>query len=105
MPRFVRQTPLLERVKAYLDLGDWLLWISEELHDDAYEEILNNWATPIGVALNVVFIIARGASKAGEPNDLFADDMFADLGGKNRSGWFAWMVSISRYVLSSIFLF
>jgi hypothetical protein len=95
MPRFVRQTPLVERVKAYFDLGDWLLWISEELHDDAYEEFLNNWATPIGIALNVVFIIARGAGKPAEPNDLFADDMFADLGSKKRSGWFAWMVSIS----------
>jgi len=78
-------------MKAYLDPLDFLLYLSEELNDDAYEELLNSWATPIGIALNAVFIIARGASKSGEANDLFADDGFA---GSKGSGWFAWMVSI-----------
>jgi hypothetical protein len=95
MPPLVRRRPLLERIKAYLDPLDFLLWISEELNDDAYEDLLNSWATPIGIALNAAFIIARGASKAGKPNDLFGDDVFADFDGRKSSGWFAWMVSIS----------
>lgn len=96
MPPLVRRRPLLERIQAYLDPWDFLLWISEELNDDAHEEILNNWATPIGITLNALFIIAKGASKSGESNDLFGDDVFADFEGKKSSGWFAWMVSIPR---------
>lgn len=93
MPPIVRRRPLLERIQAYLDPWDFLLWISEELNDDAHDETLNNWAAVIGIALNAAFIIARGASKAGGSNDLFGDDVFADFEGKKSSGWFAWMVS------------
>jgi hypothetical protein len=95
MPRIVRRRPLWERISAYLDPYDFMLWVSEELNDDAHEELLNNWAAPIGIALNVVFIIARGSGKTGGSNDLFGDDVFADFDGKKRSGWFAWMVSTS----------
>lgn len=94
MPRIVRRRPFLERVQGFFDPWDLFLYVCEELNDDAYEELLNNWATPIGIALNAVFIIARGSSKAGQANDVFVDDVFADFEGKNSSGWFSWVVSI-----------
>jgi hypothetical protein len=97
MPPLVRRRPLFERMQAYLDPWDFLLWLSEELNDDAHEELLNNWATPIGIALNFVFIIARGASKSGDSRG--SDDVFGDIDGKSRSGWFAWLVSIPGCVL------
>jgi hypothetical protein len=96
MPPLVRRRPLLERIQAYLDPWDLLLWLSEELNDDAHEELLNNWATQIGVALNFLFIIARGASKPGDSRG--SDDVFGDIDGKSRSGWFAWLVSILECV-------
>ena len=69
----------MERVQGFFDPWDFFLYVCEELNDDAYEELLNNWATPIGIALNAVFIIARGSSKAGQANDVFVDDVFADF--------------------------
>lgn len=90
MPRLVRQAPLTERIKAYLDPYDLLLWLSEELNDDAYEEWLKEWATPIGIGLNVVFVLARGASKTNA--SVIQDDVFGDADGSG-SGWFTWFVS------------
>jgi hypothetical protein len=91
MPRLIRRTPLLERIKANLDFYDLSLWIWEELNDDAYDEWIKLWATPIGIALNLIFIIARGASRPGEGNG--ADDVFGDVDEKGGSGWIAWFVS------------
>lgn len=91
MPRLVRQAPLSERIKAYLDPYDFLLWLSETLNDDTYDEWLKDWATVIGVALNLLFILARGASKAGLSRG--ADDVFGDDSEGSGSGWFSWFVS------------
>jgi len=91
MPRLVRRAPLSERIQAYLDPYDFLLWLSEELNDDTYDEWLKAWATPIGVGLNILFILARGASKQGARRG--RDDVFGDLESKRGSGWFGWMVS------------
>ena len=95
MPPLVRRRPLLERVQAYLDPGDFLLWLSEELNDDAHEDLLNSWATPIGITLNFLFILARGSSNPGDSRG--SDDVFGDIDGKKGSGWFAWLVSILEY--------
>lgn len=94
MPRLIRKTPLIERIKAYLDPYDLLLWIAEELNDDAYDEWLKLWATPIGLGLNVVFILARGSSVNGRGGGGRGggDDVFGD--GVEGSGWFAWFVSV-----------
>lgn len=97
MPPLVRRRPLLERIQAYLDPGDFLLWLSEELNDDAHEDFLNNWATPIGIALNFLFILARGSSNPGDSRG--SDDVFGDIDGKRGSGWFVWLVSIPEHVL------
>lgn len=98
MPPLVRRRPLLERIQTYLDPWDFLLWISEELNDDAHEDLLNNWATPIGVAVNFLFIVARGSSKSNDSRG--SDELFGDEGGKSLgSGWFAWIVSIPVLLL------
>jgi hypothetical protein len=91
MPRLVRRAPLLERIKANLDFYDLSLWIWEELNDDAYDEWIKIWATPIGIALNLFFILARGASRPGEGSG--ADDVFGDVDEKRGSGWIGWFVS------------
>ena len=94
MPRLVRRAPLAERLKAYLDPHDFLLWLAEELNDDVYDEWLKDWATPIGVGLNILFILARGASKAGATRG--SDDVFGDIEERKGSGWFTWIVGCSE---------
>ena len=91
MPRLVRRTPLSDRIKAYLDPYDFLLWLSEELNDDSYDEWLKVWATPIGVGMNILFILARGSSRTGAKRG--GDDVFGDIDGSNSSGWLSWFVS------------
>lgn len=91
MPRLVRRAPLSERIKAYLDPYDVLLWLSEYINDDAYEEWLKLWAIPIGLGLHIVFILAQGASKTAPTKR--GDDVFGE-DGSSGSGWFAWVVSV-----------
>lgn len=71
MPRLVRRDPLSKRLKEYLDPYDFLLWLSELLQDDTYDEWLNGWALFIGIGLNILFIVARwsSASRNGKSND------------------------------------
>lgn len=102
MPPLVRRRPLLERIQAYLDPWDFLLWASEELNDDAHEDLLNYWATPIGVGVNFLFILARGSSRSGEERG--SDELFGEFEGGRAlgSGWWAWIVSIPVPVLVSV---
>jgi hypothetical protein len=98
MPRLVRKAPLSERLKAYLDPYDFLLWLAELLNDDAYDEWLKDWSTPIGIALNILFILAQGAS-AGKHAPGRNDDVFGDAGGKG-SGWFSLFAAFLVQVLT-----
>jgi hypothetical protein len=91
MPPRIRRAPLLDRIKANLDPYDFLLWLWEELNDDIYDEWIKIWATPIALGLNILFIIARGASRPSWSSG--ADDVFGDLDGRKGSGWIAWFVS------------
>nr|POE54388.1 meiotically up-regulated gene 154 protein [Quercus suber] len=100
MPRLIRQQPLSERLKSYLDLGDWYLWLSEELNDDTYDEWLNIWAIPLGVGLNIVFILARGSGRSGSRRG--RDDVFGDHDASNETGWLNWMVSRENTVLIDV---
>ena len=93
MPRLVRRDPLSKRIKEYLDPYDFLLWLSELLQDDTYDEWLNGWAIPIGSGLNALFIFARWSSNSGGSKSI--DDEFGDIDGRGGSGWFAWLVSLS----------
>lgn len=91
MPRLVRRRPLSERIKSWLDPWDGLLWILEELNSSDWEEFTDSWASPIGVAVNLIFIISRANSGGNEPSGY--SDVFADLETKHGSGWFRWFVS------------
>lgn len=88
MPRLVRRRPLIERIKAYLNPLDFLLWLSEELDSSDWDQWQKDWATPIGVALNVIFLIARANSG---PSIQRGDDVFGEIEGY--TGWSAWLVS------------
>lgn len=85
MPPVIRRPPLSERIKAFLNPYDLLLWLAEELHESALDEALRGWTTPIGLAANLIFAVTRSKSSA-TPDD----DLFGDLEGS--SGWFAWFV-------------
>ena len=88
MPAYVRRQPLLERIKSYLNPFDFLLWLSEEIESSGWEALEKEWAIPIGIGLNVVFIVARANSKSSYKSH---DDIFADVQGP---GVLAWLVSI-----------
>jgi hypothetical protein len=87
MPKYVRRQPLVERVRAYLNPYDFLLWISEEIESNGWDQLEKEWATPIGLVLNLVFIIARANSKGTSRG---YDDVFGDV---PRIAWTAWLVS------------
>lgn len=91
MPAIVRRASLTERIKAYFNPWDWLLWISEELNDNEWEEFWKGWATPLGVVLNIVFMITRANS--GWISRSRRDDVFGDYEARRGSGWLIWFVS------------
>ncbi|KAH9826188.1 Protein of unknown function (DUF2418) [Teratosphaeria destructans] len=91
MPRLVRRRPVTDRLKELLDPWDTLLWLSEILNDDTYDEWLQFYSIPIGISLNIIFVIARGISANGRPGQ--SDDVFGDSANE-RSGWFAWFATL-----------
>lgn len=93
MPPLIRKAPLSERIKARLNPYDMLLWLSEELHESALDDKFRDWTLPIGVAMNLVYMVARANSGRSERGR--SDDLFGDFDGRGGSGWFAWFVSCS----------
>lgn len=93
MPRLVRRRPLSERIKAWLDPWDGLLWLLEELNSSDWEEFTDSWATTIGIAANLLFIISR-ANSGGSNNSSGYSDVFADSDSRHGTGWLRWTVSI-----------
>lgn len=87
MPRLVRRKPLLDRVKDYLNPGDFLLWLSEEIETRDWDS--KQFGTPLALGLHITFLIARansGSSTSG------GDDVFGDV--SSSSGWLSYIVSI-----------
>jgi hypothetical protein len=84
MPRLVRRRPLLERIKAYLNPFDFLLWLSEEIETRDWDD--QSFANPLGAALNLIFLLARANSG---PSRSSGDDVFVDSSG---SGWLSLFV-------------
>jgi hypothetical protein len=82
---------LAERIKAYLNPLDFLLWASEELESNDWNELQKIYATPLGLILNVAFLVARANSGGGR---VVQDDVFSD--GHESSSWFRWLVSWIR---------
>ncbi|KAH7072580.1 hypothetical protein FB567DRAFT_206195 [Paraphoma chrysanthemicola] len=94
MPRLVRRAPLAERIKAYTDPSDWLIWISEELNSNDWEEFAQSYATYIGFACNVLFVIAQANSGGAESYD--DDGVFRDISGP---GWIKWFMNLLVLIL------
>ncbi|KAJ6100016.1 hypothetical protein N7467_001551 [Penicillium canescens] len=87
MPRLVRRRPLSERIISYLNPYDFLLWLSEEFEGGDWEQLEKNWALPIGIALNLVFLIARANSRSSGSKAF--DDVFGDDDSTSVRGWLA----------------
>lgn len=83
MPRLVRRTPLLERIKSMLNPMDFLLWLSEELETRDWDS--TTAGTQLGLAMNFVFLVARANSASSTSDDVFSDDV--------GTGWLAFFVS------------
>ncbi|KAF2877581.1 hypothetical protein BDV95DRAFT_152551 [Massariosphaeria phaeospora] len=98
MPRLVRKAPLAERVKAYLDPLDWLMWASEELSSHDWDEFAHNYAVSLGFGMNVVFILAK--ANAGQTRNKAVDDVFADI--KSGAGWLQWFTGLVVLVLTAL---
>lgn len=84
--RLVRRQPLAERIKAYLNPFDFLLWLSEELETSDWESWQKTWGIPLGLALNLTMLIARANVRASGGNG--DDDVFGDEEGTSYLGWF-----------------
>jgi len=94
MPRLVRRAPLSERFKAYIDPSDWLIWISEELNSNDWDEFAQSYALYIGFASNILFVIAQ--ANAGPSTSLNDDGVF---GGVSGPGWMKWFTNLLVLIL------
>ncbi|KAL8702475.1 MAG: hypothetical protein Q9201_004347 [Fulgogasparrea decipioides] len=100
MPRLIRRRPLAERVKAFLNPLDLLLWLSEEFDSSDWEQWQKTWSTAIGIALNIVYLIAR--ANTGSRSRRRGDDVFGD--DESYTSFTAWLVNSglsSRYIEDS----
>ncbi|OBT45417.1 hypothetical protein VE00_04570 [Pseudogymnoascus sp. WSF 3629] len=84
MPRLVRRKPLSERLKAYLNPLDFLLYVSEELETSEWDTVA--FGRALGMGLNFALLLARANSGGGGGRE---DDVFGDGGGSNWVGWLA----------------
>ncbi|KAL8858509.1 MAG: hypothetical protein Q9178_005007 [Gyalolechia marmorata] len=100
MPRLVRRRPLLERISAWLNPLDFLLWLSEGFDSSDWEQWQKDWSTTIGVVLNITFLIARantGSRTRRKGDDVFGDD---DV----YAGFTAWLATFIVHILSLLSL-
>ncbi|KAF7620451.1 hypothetical protein AFLA_005758 [Aspergillus flavus NRRL3357] len=95
MPRLIRRQPLTERIKSYLNPLDFLLWLSEEIDANDWDQFEKDWALPLGVALNVVFLIARANTQPSGGRAI--DDVFGEDGG---TPWLSWFASFVVHLLA-----
>jgi hypothetical protein len=92
MPPVVRRQSLLERIQSFLNPLDFLLWLSEELDTNAWDQLEKEWAIPIGVGLNLAFLVARANSSLGARR---YDDVFGEP--TTGTGWLGWLVSCASH--------
>lgn len=86
MPRLVRRRPLAERMQSYLNLWDWLLWASEKIEGNDWDQMEKDWGLTLGLALNLIFILARANSRSSGSKAI--DDVFGDDEGVPWISWF-----------------
>lgn len=99
MPAYVRKQPLAERVTSALNLYDWNLWLREEIESRGWDQLEKGWAVPIGIVLNLVFLIAR--ANAGRKSRSY-DDVFGDYSGPGWGAAVAWSLTTSLTILCAI---
>jgi hypothetical protein len=87
MPRVVRRQPLSERIAAYLNPYDFLLWLSEEIESRGIDQLEKEWAIPLGFFFNLIFVVARANTQTRSSS---YDDVFGNTSGY---GWRAGLVS------------
>lgn len=92
--RRVRQAPLSERIMAFLNPMDFLLWLSEELETRDWDSA--SAGTKLGLGLNFIFLLARANSGSSSRSD----DVFSDDGG---SGWLTFFVSVNQHHREPLF--
>lgn len=85
MPRLVRRQPLAERIKSYLNPLDFLLWLWEEIDANDWDQFEKNWATTLGVILNLVFMVARANTRTSGSQAF--DDVFGEEVGISYLSW------------------
>ncbi|KAL5594353.1 hypothetical protein BROUX41_001288 [Berkeleyomyces rouxiae] len=69
--RIVRKKPLTERLSAFLNPMDFLLWLSEEMETREYDpEALG---LKLGLSFHFLFAIARSNSASEDTDDVFGD--------------------------------
>lgn len=100
MPRLVRRRPLGERIRSYLSPWDFLLWFSEEIEGNDWDQLEKEWGLTIGFSLNLIFLIARANSRSSGSQAL--DDVFGDEEG---IPWLAWLVSYNQAQFIFLVLF
>ncbi|KAJ5243218.1 uncharacterized protein N7469_001545 [Penicillium citrinum] len=87
MPRLVRRRPLGERIRAQLNPWDWLLWISEEIEGNDWDQVEQDWGLLVGIFLNVMFLVARANGRSSGSKAI--DDVFGEDEGVPWLGWLA----------------
>ncbi|BDD56121.1 hypothetical protein MPDQ_000653 [Monascus purpureus] len=96
MPRLIRRRPLAERIRSYLNPLDFLLWLSEEVDANDWDQFEKDWALPLGIFLNGGFLLARANSRAGSKA---IDDVF---GEEERVPWLGWFASFVVHLLACL---
>ena len=97
MPRLVRRQPLSERIKAYLNPLDFLLWLSEEFDSNDWDQFEKDWSLTLGAVLNILFLIAR--SNTGPRTNRVEDDVFGD---DSNASFMSWLVGSSNFPYNNI---
>jgi len=86
MARLVRRAPLSQRILAYCNIMDLLLWLSEELETRDWDS--KEVGTRVGLVASFVFMLARANSEAVTDADM---EVFGD--GDSGTGWVHYIVS------------
>ncbi|KAJ5784875.1 uncharacterized protein N7503_010087 [Penicillium pulvis] len=94
MPRLVRRRPLMERIQAYLNPWDFLLWVSEEIDGHDWDQMEKDWGLSIGAGLNLIFCIARANSRSSGGKAF--DDVFGEDEGVP---WLSWLATTLTTIL------
>lgn len=83
---------------SYLDPWDWIMWAAEELNSSDWEDFTKSYATPMGLAANLVFVVAKANSGKWKSD---VDDVFREA-YEGSSGWLRWFLGLIVTILSSL---